>query len=116
MMASIALMSQGIACNSKPAPGNDRQGAVEFWTVESGDLEGLKKWTELRCRGWSLRDLASSLNVDVTVDAVTDRLARNLPPKSRRVVIDACKRELEKTEDKGLVNSKTMMKAEMELA
>jgi hypothetical protein len=98
---SIVLLSQGLACNSKNETSTAKHRTVEFSTVDPNDLKGLKEWAELRCRGWSLGDLASSLDVEPTVDAVTSRLARNLPPRSRRVVIEACKRELEETESKG---------------
>jgi hypothetical protein len=70
------------------------EGRFEFVEVDSDDLEALKEWAEGTCRGWTVQNLASALEVDPTMEAVVAHISRGLPAESRQVVIEACELEL----------------------
>jgi hypothetical protein len=99
-----AALAGSVPSHGADAPEKrDKAGTVvdrsaKFFVVDPKDLKGLREWTEVRCRGWTLKQLASSLGVDTRKEVVLDRLARGLPAKSRMVVIQTCEEELEKTE------------------
>lgn len=61
--------------------------------VDDSDTDGLARLAEL-CRGRTVDDLAAELKVEPTIDAIIARLTVGLPEKSRNVVADVSRREL----------------------
>lgn len=102
-IAVAALLSSFVAlgCGSShegPQRGPRKGYVAELIPVDPNDPIAVRKWAEHRCRGWTLNELARSLGVLPTKDAVTKRLARGFPPASRKIAIETCEVELAKTE------------------
>lgn len=70
---------------------------VRYWArmVDDSDAQGLARWAEL-CRGRTVHELAAELKVEPTVSAIIARLTVGLPERSRKVVADVCRRELQR--------------------
>lgn len=65
---------------------------VEFVSIDPADVEAIREWAELRCKGLSLEDLAKSVEVSPTVEAVAAYLGRGLPEESSNAVRVVCER------------------------
>lgn len=44
--------------------------SFEFTTVDPCDVDAVREWAELRCKGWTLERLAASVGVEPSIEAV----------------------------------------------
>jgi hypothetical protein len=70
---------------------------IELTVIDNEDVGELRDWAQRFCRGWTVKSLAADLGVDARMDVVTGAVAKGLPSESRRVVVEVCERELNRS-------------------
>ena len=62
--------------------------------VEAGDLAAVNEWIALRCRGRTVAELSTQLEVEPSMDAVVRRLIRSIKEPDRAAAAKLCELEL----------------------
>jgi hypothetical protein len=70
------------------------QFGAEAREVDPTNSDQVREWAELTCRGWTLAELAKSVDVEPTLDAVAWFFSRGFPSETKAVVREVCEREL----------------------
>jgi hypothetical protein len=73
------------------------QDAAEAKALDVSSSAEVERWTEGTCKGWTLGDLAESLGVEPTMEAVVSFLSRGFPSQAKSIVWEFCERELGQT-------------------
>lgn len=83
------------------AKSNDTKAAPQGYALETihpKDVPALRDWARRWCQGWSVADLAAVFGVEATKEAIAEYLSEGLTGEARQVVVEACERELMRTQ------------------
>lgn len=93
---ALALAARYISTGASPKQIEDKVSYTRV--IDHSEGAALRRWAELTCRGWTIRDLAKELGVEPTFEAIAQRLARGMPLESQAIVIRVCEKELRRSE------------------
>jgi hypothetical protein len=100
LVIPLIVVGLGYALSMVAASGEqgDMRSAAEAKALDVSNPSEVERWTVGICRGWALRDLAESLGVEPTMEAVVTFLSRDFPSRAKLVVREVCEREVIQTD------------------